>query len=60
MGGCGLDLTGQEYDPVMGSCKHDNEPSGSKEKGGKCRPAEFRSAFEGLLLDGVTVYGTGC
>jgi hypothetical protein len=27
--GCGLDSSGSEQDPVMRSCEHGNEPSGS-------------------------------
>jgi hypothetical protein len=29
MGGCGLDSSGPESEPVVGSCEHGNEPSGS-------------------------------
>lgn len=29
MGGCGLDLSVSGYGPLMKSCKHSSEPSGS-------------------------------
>jgi hypothetical protein len=29
VGGCGLDTSGSGWGPVVGSCEHGNEPSGS-------------------------------
>jgi hypothetical protein len=34
VGGCGLDSSGSGLEPMVGSCEHENEPSGSI-KGGK-------------------------
>jgi hypothetical protein len=29
--GCELNISASKYDPVLGSCENDNEPSGSTE-----------------------------
>jgi len=34
MGGCGLDSSGSEWEPVAGFCEHSNEPSSSIKDGG--------------------------
>jgi hypothetical protein len=34
VGQCGLDASGSGQGPVVGSCEHDNEPSGSIKDGG--------------------------
>jgi hypothetical protein len=34
VGRCGLDASASECGPMVGSCEHDNEPSGSVKGGG--------------------------
>jgi len=44
-----VDSSGSEWDPVEGSCKHGDEPSGSIKGGGVSRTAKRLSASQGQV-----------
>jgi hypothetical protein len=51
--GCGLDSSGSEQSPVVGSCEYSNEPSGSIKDGGFLA-SSVTTGFSKTLLHGVS------